>query len=254
MNLLHRKEIFEKLRSRFGMPDEAGFAPKSAASFRTSAFPAVMLKSGLHECLGQGAGDWASLLGFAFSAASLTEEKRKPVFALRLRNSLQELGEIYGHGLHSFGLDSAQLITVSAKSEKELLWAAEEIVASGAARAAILALDGKEKLYGFTASRRLKLRTETSAAPIFVLRHWSLGGATAAHARWRVTRLPSAVNLKVPGAGLVGVPRLKAQLERGDGGLLKEWEIDCHASHGFGMASLLADRAPRTERRSRQAA
>jgi hypothetical protein len=29
----HQQQVFEKLRSRFGMPGEAGFSPKSNASF-----------------------------------------------------------------------------------------------------------------------------------------------------------------------------------------------------------------------------
>ena len=254
MKSLHQEQIFEKLRSRFGVAGPTGFGPKSGLVPVPSAFPGAMLKTGLHECLGQGPGDWSSVLGFALSAASLLEEGEKPVFILRLKNTLQEFGELYGHGLAGFGLDPAQLITVCVKDEKELLWAAEEIVSSQAARAVIAGLDAKEKLYGFTASRRLKLRTESSATPVFVLRHWGQGGATAAHSRWRVTQLPSAAGIKTPGPELVGMPRLRALAERCHGALSLQWEIDCHAPRCFGMASLLADGAPRTGSASQQAA
>ena len=254
MKSLHRQQVFEKLRSRFGMPGQAGFSPKNTAPAAPSAFPAGLLKAGLHECLGQGPGDWPSVLAFSLSAASQAHEKGKPVFMLRLENALQELGVVYGHGLHVFGLDAADLITVSVRGEKDLLWAAEEIAASQAARASIVALGAQEKLYGFTASRRLKLRTESSPAPVFVLRHWGQGGATAAHCRWRIARLPSCPELKTPGPALLGKPRLSAFLERGQGALFTAWEIDCHAPDRFGMAPLLADGAARTPPSAHQAA
>jgi protein ImuA len=253
MKSLHQQQVFEKLRSRFGMPGQAGFNPKSAGTPAPSAFPAALLKSGLHECLGQGPGDWPSVIAFALSAASQAHEG-KPIFMLRLKNTLQELGDIYGHGLHAFGLDAAQLITVSVKGEKDLLWAAEDITASRAARAVIVALGAPEKLYGFTASRRLKLRSESSPALVFVVRHWGQGGATAAHSRWRIARLPSIPELKTPGPALLGRPRLRAFLERGPSALFTAWEIACHAPDRFGMAPLLADGAAPTGPRAHQAA
>ena len=80
MNSLRRQEIFETLRSRFGA--EAGgmraLAEPGAATPR-SASPQAMLHAGLHECLGQGPGDWASALGFALSAAGrAARERGKP--------------------------------------------------------------------------------------------------------------------------------------------------------------------------------
>jgi hypothetical protein len=255
MKSLHQQQqVFEKLRSRFGMPGEAGFNPKSARLKAPTAFPAGLLKSGLHECLGQGPGDWPSVLAFSLLGAGLSKDEGKPVFVLRLRNACQELGNLYGHGVHTFGLDAARIITVSVGGEKELLWAAEEIVASQAARAAILGLYAAEKLYGFNASRRLKLRTESSLAPIFVLRHYNQGGATAAHNRWRIARLPGFSEMKAPGSALFGKPRLSAFLERGPGPLFTLWEIDCHAPGDFGMAPLLAHGAPREAPRAYQAA
>jgi protein ImuA len=247
MKSLHQQQVFEKLRSRFGMPGGAGFSPNSTVSAAPSAFPAALLRSGLHECLGQGSGDFPSVLAFSLLAAGLSKDEGKPVFVLRLKNTCQELGNLYGHGVHALGLDVAQIITVSIKSEKELLWAAEEIAVSQTARAAIVALGGHEKIYGFTASRRLKLRTERSPTSIFVLRHWGQGGATAAHSRWRIARSPSLTELKkAPGTALLGRPQLSAFLERGPNALFTSWEIECHAPGCFGMAPLLADRAPGT--------
>jgi protein ImuA len=257
MKSLHRQEIFEKLRSRFGTEAGredafAGPGPKKARVLS----PETMLQTGLHECLGQGPGDWPSVLGFVLSAAGrAARECGKPVFMLRLNNNLQELGQLYGFGLSAFGLDPERVISLSVPREKELLWAAEEIVVSQGAGAVIAELGVKEGLYGFSESRRLKLRTETSKTPVFVLRHWSKGGATAAHSRWRIARLPSGAEIKTPGSALLGAPRLSAVVERCQ--TLPPstvWEMESHASRGFGVASLLANGAARTAASSQQAA
>ncbi len=251
MHSLQQQQIFEKLRSRFGARKE-GFGPATGPSPMPSTFPDAILKTGLHECLGQGPGDWPSVLGFALSAAS-QQETRKPIFILSLKSTLQELGQLYGHGLTAFGLDAAQVIAVSVKAEKDLLWAAEEIVVS-AVGTVITTLDAKERLYSFTASRRLKLRTESTNTPVFVLRHWSQEGATSAHTRWRIARLPSTPEKKTPGTELLGTPRLCAVLERGQGWSSSRWEMAYHASDGFRVASLSANGASRTDSASRQAA
>ena len=57
----HQQQVFEKLRSRFGMPGEAGFSPKSNASAAPSAFPAALLKTGLRD---RGTGQAYSLSRF----------------------------------------------------------------------------------------------------------------------------------------------------------------------------------------------
>ena len=206
-----------------------------------------MLRAGLHECLGEGPGDWPCTLGLAFSAAKHAGDAgsaNKPLFILRLKAGLQEFGGLYGHGLAAFGFDAARIITVTAASEKDLLWAAEEIAQSQAARAVIAALEPQEKLYGFPASLRLKLRA--GKTPVFLLRHWRQGGATAAHSRWRIARCPSALEAAAPGFALPGPPRLTARLERGQGLPLSLWEMEHHAPDGFGLAALLADGTYRT--------
>jgi protein ImuA len=256
MNSLHRQEIFAKLRSRFAteVGRESVFAPAGTTKTRSHS-PARMLETGLHECLGQGPGDWASVLGFVMSAAGrAARESGKPAFILRLNNNLQELGLVYGFGLSAFGLDPEHVISVSVPREKELLWAAEEIVVSQGAGTVVVELGAKEGLYGFSESRRLKLRTETSKTPIFVLRHWSQGGATAAHSRWRIARLPSGAEVKTPGSILLGAARLSAMVERCQ--TLPPstvWEMESHASRGFGVAALLANGASRTASPSQQA-
>jgi protein ImuA len=252
MQSLHKQRIFENLRSRFGTAGKEGFGPE-APTPRASLFPDSILEAGLHECLGQGPGDWPSVLAFALSAAARSRESNRTIFILSLKSSLQELGELYGHGVAGFGVDPAQVIPVGVKTEKDLLWAAEEIAASPAA-AVIAMLDAKEKLYGLTASRRLKLRAEGAGSLVLVLRHWSQEEATAAHTRWRIARRPGTPTIKTPGSTLVGAPRLAGRLERGQGWPSSQWEVAYHAPAGFSVAPLLADGAPRMEQPFRQVA
>jgi protein ImuA len=257
MNSLHRQHVFDTLHRRFGtrIEGESPFGDASAAIAAPHS-PDTILQTGLHECLGQGPGDWPSVLAFALSAAARSIRKTgKPVFILGLTNSLQEFGQLYGFGVSAFGLDPKQVMIVNVAREKELLWAAEEIVSSHAAGGVIADLGAKEGLYGFSSSRRLKLRTGTAKAPIFILRHWSQSGATAAHSRWRIARLPSSAEVKTPGSVLLGAARLSAVLERCQSLLPSTyWEMEFHASRGFSVAAAMADGASRTVPPSRQAA
>lgn len=253
MHTLQQRRIFEKLRGRFGVAERRSFALSKDSPKGAGCFPNAILKTGLHECLGAGPGDWPSVLGFALSAVRQAQEAAPSLFVVRLKSTQQELGELYGHGLAVFGLDAAKVITVTVNSEKDLLWAAEEI-AENQAQPVIAMLNAKERLYGFTASRRLKLRSEGAGSLIFIVRHWSQEGATAAHTRWRITRQPSLGDIKTPGTPLVGSPRLMATLERGHGWSSSQWEIALHASAGLRMAPLLADRTPRAEQPSRHVA
>jgi protein ImuA len=252
MQFPHKQRIFENLRSRFGTAGTEGSGP-AAAPPGALLFPDSILEVGLHECLGQGPGDWPSALAFALSAAARSGGSNRTIFILNLKSSLQELGELYGHGLAGFGVDPAQVIPIGVKTEKDLLWAVEEIAASPTGTV-IAMLDAKEKLYGFTASRRLKLRAEGAGSLVVVLRHWSQEGATAAHTRWRIARGPGTPEVKIPGSTLVGAPRLVARLERGQGCPSSQWEMAYHASAGFRVAPLLADGAPRMEQPFRQVA
>src|ERR1700748_1649660 len=121
MQTLKQQLIFEKLRSRFGTAGKEGFERGGAGAPRPSAFPDAILKTGLHECLGQGPGDWPSVFGFALSAISRSLDGDAPIFILTLKNAAQELGEAYGHGLARFGVDAARVINVCATGEKDLL-------------------------------------------------------------------------------------------------------------------------------------
>ena len=147
--------------------------------------PLPLLADGFHEFMEAAPGDETLALAFAFSlAARASGEVAKSVFLRRGLETAQERGELYGHGLAGLGIEPDRMLMVAAAKEKDLLWTLEEAVASGAFGAVIGSLGAKERLYGFSASRRLKLRAAASQTPLFLLRHRSSGGATAAQGRW----------------------------------------------------------------------
>jgi protein ImuA len=202
--------------------------------------PAHLLAGGFHELHGASPGDEAVALAFALSLVARTP---KSLCFCSMGGEAQERGELYGHGLAALGIQPERMLMITAAKEKDLLWTLEEAVASSAFGAVIGSLAPRERLYGFSASRRLKLRAAASRTPLFLLRHRSNGGATAAQGRWRVSALPSRSEGEHAGYALLGAPRLRLTLERMGGLPPQSWEM-----------ALLEDRPARKTERRRQAA
>jgi protein ImuA len=172
-----------------------------------------------------------------------------------LVGQVQEHGALYGHGVVALGIAPDRLLMITAPKEKELLWALEEAATSGAFGAIIGALGAKERIYGFAASRRLKLRATSSGTPLFLIRHGSAEGATAAYGRWRVSARPSCPQGERAGFQLLGPARLQLQLERMGGVPPQHWEMAFDAARDFHMASVVENGSDREtgERRHRAA-
>jgi hypothetical protein len=204
--------------------------------------PRRWLRSGFHELLAATPGDEAVTLAFTLSlAAWAAAQTGKGICFCGTASDAQERGQLYGHGLTTLGVTPGRIITVTAPGEKHLLWTLEEAVTSGAFGAVVGALPAGERFYGFAASRRLKLRTTAKVTPLFLIRHWSGEGATAAHGRWRVGNLPSQPEVERSGVPLVGAPRLHLSLERMGGLLPQHWEVAFDVTRGFDLVSFLAD-------------
>jgi protein ImuA len=210
------------------------------------------LSAGFHEVLDARAGDKTASLAFAIAlSARASKQTEKPICFCSLTADAQEHGALYGHG---FGLPPEQLFMVSTGKEKHLLWTLEEALASNAFGTVIGVLGSTERLYGFPESRRLKLRTEQSTTPLYLLRHHSRGGATAAHGRWRVEPVPSPADKMHAGFELLGPPGLRLTLEKMGGLPPQQWEMEYDGTCGFRMAAVLPDRVDRaTDERWRQA-
>jgi protein ImuA len=171
-----------------------------------------------------------------------------------LANEAQERGQLYGHGLAALGIAADRTVVVTAAKEKELLWALEEALISGAFGAVIGALGKEERLYAFPQSRRLKLRSAETATPLFLLRHWQSTGATAANGRWRVTALPSRSPGRHGDFRLPGPSRLQFRLERMSSLPPQSWEIEFDATRHLHMAPLLEHGPAGTVVRGRRSA
>jgi protein ImuA len=217
--------------------------------------PLPLLTGGFHEFMEAAPGGETLALAFAFSlAARASGESGKDLCFCGAAGDTQEHGSLYGHGLAALGIQPERMLMVAATKEKDLLWTLEEAVASGAFGAVIGSLGAKERLYGFSASHRLKLRAAASGTPLFLLRHRSGGGATAARGRWTVSALPSQSEGEHAGYTLLGPPRLRLTLERMGGSQPQSWEMGFDSTGDFDMAALLEDRPARKAGRRRQAA
>jgi protein ImuA len=109
-------------------------------------------------------------------------------------------------GVKQIGVDPHRMLMLEAPNEKELLCAAEDAANCDALGGVIVALGRREKLYGFQASRRLKLRQERHGVPLFIIRAMT-GEPTAATVRWCVAYAPSdGINAADAAMPLLGLP------------------------------------------------
>lgn len=123
-----------------------------------------------------------------------------------------------------------------APSEEALLWAAEEAASCRALAAAVIVLGRHDRRYGFTESRRLKLRQEKSGTPLFIVRERA-GEASAATARWRVGFAASQ-----------GRPHFRVCLERHAGRAPLDLEVELDEAHALRVVAAVSDRPARTPR------
>jgi hypothetical protein len=107
----------------------------------------------------------------------------------------------------------------------------------------VIVLGGREKLYGFAESRRLKLRQGKSGVPLFIVRS-APRQTSAATARWRVAFAPSQ-GMRTPGSPvpLLGPPRFRVCLDRYAGLPPHRWEIECDEAHALRVVAPVSDRS-----------
>ncbi len=202
------------------------------------ALPAVsgLILGGVHEAAGASPIDRPAAL--AFLAALLVRLGRHgPVAVCQGPGSVARLGRIYGPGWRDLGADPADLVIVETRRERDVLWAMEESLRSGAAAAVL----GEAEQLAFVASRRLALAAREGATPLLLLRGDGLAPASAAFSRWRVAAWPGSASPFDEAAP--GLPRWRLELTRCRGGrpmtCIVEWNRE---TGSFDMAAALADR------------
>lgn len=204
-------------------------------------FPGSGLTGGaLHEVIAASHGDRAAAFGFAVALMShALAARRGPVLFIAARRCFADVGEPYGHGLQRLGLDVGRLVLAETRLDKDALWAMEEALRPEVAAAAVAgAVEGDLDL---TMSRRLNLAAAGSGAPLILLRPPVTTGTSAAATRWRIAAAPAALDR----FGTFAFCRWSVALERCRNGRPGHWLLEWnHVAHRFGLAEILADRAP----------
>jgi len=181
----------------FGVPEIDGHLPWGGLA------PAA-----LHEAVPAAPGDVTPALGFA--AALLGRAARTaPVLWCRSRRDL------YAPGLKALGLDAGNLVVVEASKDRELLWAMEEGLRSGALAAVL----GEIRELSVTAARRLQLAAEEGGT-LALLAHG--GAAPVALTRWRVAAAAS----RHPHGAWPGAACWQIELLRCRGGPAGQWLVE----------------------------
>jgi protein ImuA len=148
----------------------------------------------------------------------------------------REYGRLHGHGLRTLGLDPAHILLVETTHRRDMLWALEEALRSGAPAAVAGFIDRLD----LKTSQRLHLAATDSGLPLFLMRPAQDLESSAAATRWRVGTAKAARDR----FGLIIRPRWHLQLERCRNGRPGEWIVEYdYVAHRFSLAAALADSA-----------
>ena len=127
---------------------------------------------------------------------------------------------LFPPALKAFGVAPDRMIFIDLKSEKDVLWAAEEALKCEGLAAVIAEI----KEVNFSQSRRLQLAVEHSKVTGFLLRTSpSSLKTTACAARWKITPLASESVGGLPG---VGYPRWNVELLKVRHGSPGSWKME----------------------------
>ncbi len=204
----------------------------------------------LHEFVPGGYADYPAALGFAGCLLQQLAGARLPVLWCSLGRGLDHPPLPFPPGLSSLGLKAGQILHIEVQTEKELLWVLEEGLSSPSCPLLIAAISQPEKLYDFTASRRLSLRAARHGGTLLLVRHHRAlhpayrRGSTAAATRWSISSRPSQPdyfsNARMPGFSR---PRWQVALTRCKRGKPNIWQLEWdHETLSFRLAAPLVDR------------
>jgi len=232
-----------------GMPLSAAPSVSLGAAALDSALPGRGLTlGGLHELLPACPGDFAATVGFSLGLLTRVLQSR-PGFVLWVLPGYQAFrhGRIYPVGLATAGFDPNRLIQLSAPKTQNVLWALEEGLENSALAAVVGVLPENDRIYDFTASRRLAMRAAENGVTAFLIRHRPASEtATAAETRWSVTAQPSEAQHR-PGQAMPGLgpPRWQIDLTKCRKGTPGRWQVQwTYETLSFRLAAPLADRTP----------
>ncbi len=228
---------------------ERQIAPANGLNFATGCdeidqyLPSSGFAAGaLHEIQGATYRDRAASLGVALAlCARLSAEKAGPVIWCQLRDP--DRLHLHAPGLTGFGIDPGRVTKIILRKEQDLLWAIEEAL-DCAYVAGVIGVLWSEKLYDFTASRRLALRAKESGVTAFMVRpHWA-NGATVADTRWRISSAKSiAPRIRRAFLPRLGKAQWRLDMTKCRGAKPCAWHVAWdHETLRFDLAAQLADR------------
>lgn len=177
-----------------------------AQSEKVSAFPFGLGVSGLHELVEAVYGDMAALTGAMLAIAG----RQGVALWVAQRKAMSAHGKLLSESACRFGAygRSQQYLFVRVDKPIDVLWAVDEGVRSNAVHLIVAEVEDAD----FSVTRRLKLASERYGVPVILLMPHTRTCASACETRWRVSALPSALNMYDPRAP--GAPRWRAVLER----------------------------------------
>jgi protein ImuA len=189
-----------------------------------------LARGSVHEIMASSPRDYGAATGFALGLMSLLTKSDKHWVWIREDMAGRELGEPYGPGLISYGLNPSKLLLVAAPDAKNGLQAAEESLRYQRLGGVLLEPWGDPKALDQTARRRLSLTAEEAGVTLLILRsggHTALGSSRT---RWEISASPSLSE----GDFELGLPaflgRLVLNRQTGAGGptgvWMMEWSYD----------------------------
>jgi len=213
-----------------------------------------LARAALHEVMAAEHRDRPAALGFTIALVArlwrqLGPDDRRPVLWCQQADGTLDFGSLYGPGLAGFGCDPERVITVTARTAPDVLWAMEEGLKCKTLSGVVGAFGRGSPALGLTATRRLQLAAETSGVTAFLLRLPSDDPAGVARTRWRIAARPSRRpewlenGLEIARDHGVGRPSWQVGLEKCRGGQPAVWEMEWeYAAHRFCLAAPMADR------------
>jgi protein ImuA len=206
----------------------------------------LIKESALSEILPTSYRDRVAALGatMAFLSSILQQTKGSLIWC-QLRDP--DRLHLHAPGLAAFGIDPLRITKVTLATEKDLLWAMEEAIASNAV-SAVAGVLWSEKLYDFTASKRLRVRAAEANIPALLVRSHRANGTTAADMRFAVTsRASHTVLTKERAFARLGNPEWQLNLTKSRGMKPRSDHVRWHhETLHLGMATKLGNRMPQS--------
>ncbi len=205
------------------------------------------VKSGkLSEILPASYRDRVAAMGVTLALISgILQEKKGSLIWCQLRDP--DRLHLHAPGLAAFGIDPQRVTKLTLATEKDLLWAMEEAVTSKAV-VAVVGVLWSEKLYDFTASKRLRLRVSESGIPALLVRSHRANGTTAADTRISVASHASHTASEKNGSfARLGRPEWQLNFTKSRGIKLRSDHVRWHhETLHLGMATKLGNRMPQS--------